>query len=384
MTHYGSRAAKFAVMHNTGPTRCGRVPSGAWEATHETTEISSPRCSGSAAAATWPLAARTQQGEPSAAGRDAAAIPRKVGMQKDEGRRRGISRGTPGFWVGRRAAMVNLDIRCASGASDKARSFAKERIGMTPDVIVPSSNLVTTFVQQETRTILSRIHPGRRSDRQRLCREHGHSPAATSPVSLLFGGCNRRKMGGNIERDRASGVPPRRGSSCIPEHALANIGLLRAAEAGTPSGIKLVALRRGNKTPPKDRKRRHRFLRANADGGLNHQAPHAVTFAIATSSSDWRHAIAFPPCMRFAPSATSGGLVSYGTNPIAVWREGYGIICRSRSQGRPSPPTLPGPGFRQNMNWSSILGLPRCWVLPCSPLDARTRRRRDRIEAGLR
>ena len=50
---------------------------------------------------------------------------------------------------------VQFEIRWASGDPDKARSLAKELIGMAPDVIVPSSNLVTTIVQQETRTCRS-------------------------------------------------------------------------------------------------------------------------------------------------------------------------------------------------------------------------------------
>jgi len=36
---------------------------------------------------------------------------------------------------------------------DKARVFAKELVGMTADVIVPSTNLVTAILQRETPTI---------------------------------------------------------------------------------------------------------------------------------------------------------------------------------------------------------------------------------------
>jgi hypothetical protein len=39
------------------------------------------------------------------------------------------------------------------GDPDKARTFASELVGMTPDVIVSSSNLVIEIVQRETRTI---------------------------------------------------------------------------------------------------------------------------------------------------------------------------------------------------------------------------------------
>ena len=52
-----------------------------------------------------------------------------------------------------RGAQCQIDYRWAGGDPDKARTFAKELIGMTPDVIVPSTNQVTRIVQQETRTI---------------------------------------------------------------------------------------------------------------------------------------------------------------------------------------------------------------------------------------
>jgi putative tryptophan/tyrosine transport system substrate-binding protein len=48
---------------------------------------------------------------------------------------------------------VLIDTRWAGGDPEKARAFAKELVGMRPDVIVSSSNLVTEIVQRETRTI---------------------------------------------------------------------------------------------------------------------------------------------------------------------------------------------------------------------------------------
>src|SRR5262249_38587367 len=48
---------------------------------------------------------------------------------------------------------VRIDTRWAGGDPGKARAFARELIGMAPDVIVPSTNQVTRIVQQETRTI---------------------------------------------------------------------------------------------------------------------------------------------------------------------------------------------------------------------------------------
>jgi putative tryptophan/tyrosine transport system substrate-binding protein len=48
---------------------------------------------------------------------------------------------------------VQSDYRWAGPDADKARTFAKELVGMSPDVIVSSTNQVTAILQQETRTI---------------------------------------------------------------------------------------------------------------------------------------------------------------------------------------------------------------------------------------
>jgi putative tryptophan/tyrosine transport system substrate-binding protein len=102
------------------------------------------------AAATWPLAVRAQQPE----------RLRRVGLLLgySEGDAEGQA-STAAFrqklqelgWTEDR--NIRIDTRWASSDPNKARTFAKELVGMTPDVIVSSSNLVTEIVQQETRTI---------------------------------------------------------------------------------------------------------------------------------------------------------------------------------------------------------------------------------------
>jgi putative ABC transport system substrate-binding protein len=114
----------------------------------------------------WPLAAHAQQGE----------RIRRVGMllPYSEGDAEGQAfvaafqqRLQDSGWTEGR--NIRFDLRWAGDDPDKARAFAKELISMTPDVIVPSSNLVTTIVQQETRTNTDRLCARRRSRRQWLC-----------------------------------------------------------------------------------------------------------------------------------------------------------------------------------------------------------------------
>ena len=101
-------------------------------------------------AATWPLAARAQQS--GTMRRVAMLLPYRDGDAEGQavvaafqGRLRDLG------WIEGR--NIRFDIRWAAGDPDKARTFARELIGMVPDVMVPSSNLVTTIVQQETQTI---------------------------------------------------------------------------------------------------------------------------------------------------------------------------------------------------------------------------------------
>ena len=98
------------------------------------------------------MAARgaAQQGEPMR--RVGVLMPYREGDAEGQAVVAALQRGLQdlGWTEGRN---IRFDIRWAGGDPDKARTFAKELIGMTPDVIVPSSNQVTTILQQETRTI---------------------------------------------------------------------------------------------------------------------------------------------------------------------------------------------------------------------------------------
>jgi len=101
-------------------------------------------------AAAWPLTARAQQ----------SGEMRRVGLLM------GYSEGDPegqanlaafrqglqklGWIEGRN---IRIDTRWGGADPDKARIFAKELVGMKPDVIVPNTNLMTAILQPETHTI---------------------------------------------------------------------------------------------------------------------------------------------------------------------------------------------------------------------------------------
>jgi hypothetical protein len=102
------------------------------------------------AAASWPPAVRAQQGE----------RVRRVGLLPGyaEGDVEGQASAAAfqerlqelGWTKGRN---IQIDIRWTGGDPDKARTFAKELVNASPDLIVPTSNLVTAILQKETSTI---------------------------------------------------------------------------------------------------------------------------------------------------------------------------------------------------------------------------------------
>jgi putative tryptophan/tyrosine transport system substrate-binding protein len=102
------------------------------------------------AAVTWPLATRSQQPE----------RMRRIGVlmsysDSDAEANAYLSRFTQGLhelgWTDGRNARI--DVRWASGSVDRMRTFARELIGLQPDVILSNTTPVTAVLRRETRTI---------------------------------------------------------------------------------------------------------------------------------------------------------------------------------------------------------------------------------------
>jgi putative tryptophan/tyrosine transport system substrate-binding protein len=277
------------------------------------------------AAGAWPLAASAQQGEPMR--RVGILLPYREGDAEGLAVVAAFQEGLRdlGWTVGRN---VQFEIRWASGDPDKARSFAKELIGMSPDVIVPSSNLVTTIVQQETRTIpVVFILVGDPIG-------SGYVASMAQPGGNLtgFAVLENAIAGKWVETLNEIAPQVRRVGFILHPETPANIGLLRAAEAGTPSGIKLIALGVHNTAEIENAVT---GFAAEADGGLI-AAPHAVTFANREVIVGLAARYRLPAVYAFRTFATNGGLISYGTNPMAVWREGASYVDRVLKGAKPA------------------------------------------------
>ena len=101
-------------------------------------------------ATAWPLVARAQQREQ--ARRIGVLMGYPEGDPQAQANVTALRQGLENLgWIEGR--NVQIDYRWAGSDPSKARAFAKELVGLVPDVIVPSTNQVTRIVQQETRTI---------------------------------------------------------------------------------------------------------------------------------------------------------------------------------------------------------------------------------------
>jgi ABC-type uncharacterized transport system substrate-binding protein len=276
-------------------------------------------------AAAWPLAARAQPRE----------RMRRVGllMGYPEGDVEGQASAAAfqrrleelGWTEGRN---IQIDTRWAGADPDKARTFAKELVAIKPDVIVPSTNLVTAILQQETLTIPIVFvlvgDPVGSGFVATMARPGGNltgfsvfEPAIGGKWLEIF-----KEIAPNISRV---------GFILHPETPV-NVGFLRAAEAAAPSlGVKIIAL--GVHTAAEIERAVTEFA-GDSNGGLI-VAPHAVTVGnrdvIIRLAARYRLPAVYGP----RHYATSGGLISYGPNPIDPFRQGASYVDRILKGAKP-------------------------------------------------
>jgi putative ABC transport system substrate-binding protein len=224
---------------------------------------------------------------------------------------------------------IRIDIRWAGADPDKAQTFAKELVGMAPDVIVPSSNQVTAILQQETRTIpIVFVLVGDPIG-------SGFTASLTRPDRNLTGfPVFETEIGGKwLEtcKEVASNIS-RVGFILHPETP-ANVAFLGAAEAAAPSlGVKLIALGVHNGT---DIERSVTKFAAESNGGLI-VAPHVVTIVNRDVIIGLAARYRLPAVYAFRNQALSGGLVSYGTNPTDTFRQGASYVDRILRGAKPA------------------------------------------------
>src|SRR6516165_5227806 len=102
------------------------------------------------AASTWPLAVSAQQSE--RMHRIGVLMGYPEGDKQAQAGANALRKGLQNLgWI--EDHNIQIDYRWPGPDADKTRTFAKELISLSPDVIVSSTNQVTGILQQETRTI---------------------------------------------------------------------------------------------------------------------------------------------------------------------------------------------------------------------------------------
>jgi putative ABC transport system substrate-binding protein len=118
----------------------------------------------------------------------------------------------------------------------------------------------------------------------------------------------------------------------LHRETLANIGLLRAAEAGAPAGVKVIALGVHNSG---EIERAVTEFAAESNGGLI-AAPHAITLANRDVIIELAARYRLPAIYAFLDFATKGGLLSYGVDSIELFRQGASYVDRILKGAKPA------------------------------------------------
>ena len=284
-------------------------------------------------AAAWPLVAQAQQ---------STSIPRIVVlMGYPEGdvygqayvlamRQKLESLG----WVEGRNIRINY--RWAGGDPEKTRTFARELIGMTPSVIVTSTNQVTEIVRRETQSIpivfASLGDPVGSGLVASLSRPGGNVTGFPAFVDVM----------GSKWLQLSREIAPRmeRVGFIFHPDAVPHVGLVGAAQAAAPSlNLKLIPL------PIHDANEIGAAIKgfaSEASGGLI-----AATHAVTLSNRDLIISLAASnrlPTVFGEPIFTeSGGLVSYGSDIADMFRGAASYVDRILKGAKPAelPVQLP-------------------------------------------
>jgi putative ABC transport system substrate-binding protein len=208
------------------------------------------------------------------------------------------------------------------------RASAKELIGMAPDVIVPSSNLVTTIMLQETRTIpIVFIFVG-----DPVGSGYVASMARPGGNATGFAVLENAIAGKWVETLHEIAPQVIRVGFILHPETSANVGMLHAAEPAAPSGVKVIPLGVHNTG---EIERAVIAFATEPNSGLI-AAPHAVTFANRDVIVELASRFRLPAVYPFRNFTVAGGLVSYGTNQIEMWRLGASYVDRVLRGAKPA------------------------------------------------
>ena len=271
------------------------------------------------AAVVWPRAARAQQAD--RVRRVGVLMSRAAGDPEEQARFAAFLQGLQklGWTDGRN---VRIDYRWAAADADRSRTYAAELVALAPDVIVASGSTGVAGLLQTTRTVpivfVNVIDPVGAGYVARLARPGGNATGFTAFEYSLSGKWLEllKEIAPNLTR-----------IAILRDPALAaGIGQFAAIQAMAPSslGVELspIDVRDGGEI-----ERDVATFARESNGGLivtgsSSAAVHRELIVMLAA----RHRL--PAVYPFRYFVTSGGLISYGPDPIDVFRRAAGYVDR--------------------------------------------------------
>jgi putative ABC transport system substrate-binding protein len=280
---------------------------------------------GLGSAAAWPVVARAQQ----------ADRVRRVGVLRlepvyDEFTQTSIAALREGLealgW--KEGRNLQLDIRFAGGDPNAVGPYADELVNLAPGVIVVSANMVTTSVQRRTRTIPIVFIGGGDPVAGGLVKSLAHPEGNTTGITNLF-----PSMGGKwLELLR--GVAPRVARVALlfnPELLRTTTFLADAEAAAAASSVKAIRTPYRNAT---ELERAVEVFAAEPNGAAMVLPPgifgtnRDLLFRLAV-----RHRL--PAIYQSRAYAVAGGLMSYGSNGVELYRQSASYVDRILRGAKP-------------------------------------------------
>jgi putative ABC transport system substrate-binding protein len=209
---------------------------------------------------------------------------------------------------------ITVDVRYAAGNPARARELAGELLRQGLDLMVSNSNLVTTILQAEVRTIpvvfISVSDPV----------GSGFVKELAKPGGNITGFANYQPSMGSKWLEKLREIAPRAGCMGLLLHPEPpNFGYLKSArEAAERLDIRLIALGAHDRTEIEQA-----FANFAAEGGGSLiVAPNVVSFANSAFIVELAAKYRMPSIYPFAFFAKQGGLISYGFDERDQFRQG--------------------------------------------------------------
>ena len=302
-------------------------------------------------AATWPLAARAQQSE--RVRRVAVLMAFTADDPEAQPRLLAFAQGLQelGWTIGRN---VQIDTRWAAADADLFRRYAAELVALAPDVILASGSPAMMSLQQLTRTVpivfVNIVDPVGAGFVESLAQPGGN---ATGFVLYEYG------MSAKWLELLKEIVPPLKLAAVLRDPAIASgAGQYAVIQAAAPSfGVELRAV--GVRDAGEIERAITAFARSSNGGLIVTGSPLALAHRDLIITLAARHRL--PAVYPFRYFATSGGLISYGSDPVDQFRRAAAYVDRILKGEKPADLPVQAPTKYElaiNLKTAKVLDLP--------------------------